>query len=71
MEIPSPVCHVYAVYDAFECWRRATNDDFERGRTFQWFKQAIGEILYEYFYPHDSNLWQREHLYGLLHHINY
>ena len=38
--VPSLTCHRYAVSDAFERWRRAAEEDVERGRTFSWFKQA-------------------------------
>ena len=41
MEIPPLIFHTYSVCDAFECWRRAANEDVERGWTFSLFIPAI------------------------------
>ena len=39
--VPSLICHGYAVYDTFKCWRRAANKDVERGQTIFLFIQVI------------------------------
>ena len=70
--IPSLICHGQAVYDAFECWRRASNEDVEWGQTFF----VVQTSYWTNFYMSTFTLIIKicgsvEHLCGLLYHINY